>query len=84
MDNQIYTISETIQNVDESNHSFTSSLDEGSIQFPDMKFTFPLISKGETKSNLTMSTSVVNPDAQFMAKNLFEMMCQGLKKIYEL
>ena len=36
------------------------------------------------KSDLTISTNVENPDAAGMAKNLFAMIGQGLKKFHEL
>lgn len=82
--NQIFQIQETIKEFDDLNHFFVVSLDDGPIQIRGMNFTFSLKSHGDKKSNLTMSTDVVNPDAQSMAKNLFEMIGQGLKKIHEL
>lgn len=80
----IYQIHESMQDLDESNHSFTTTLDEGPIQIRGIKFNYLLKSQGKNISNLTISTNVVNPDAQFMVKNIFEMIGQGLKKIHEI
>jgi hypothetical protein len=81
---QIYQIHEIMQDLDEINHSFTTTLDEGPIQIRGMKFNYYLKSLGKNKSRLIMSTNAVNPDAQFMAKNIFEMIGLGLKKIHEI
>lgn len=82
--NQYFQIQEKILDFDDSKHFFTTLLEDAPIQIRGMQFNFLLNSKGEKKSTLTMSTSVVNPDSQSMAKNFFEMIGQGLKRIHEL
>jgi len=82
--NQFFQIQEKILDFDDSKHFFTTLLEDAPIQIRGMQFNFLLASKGEKKSTLTMSTSVVNPDSQSMAKNFFEMIGQGLKRIHEL
>jgi len=82
--NQIFQIRETVKEFDESNHYFVISMDDGPIQIRGMNFTFSLKNQGNKKTKITISTDLINPDAQFMAKNLFEMIGQGLKKIHEL
>ena len=84
MGNQYFQIREKIQEFDDFKHSFTTLLEDAPIQIRGMKFNFLLYSQGEKKSNLTMSTNVVNPDAQSTAKNHFEMIGQGLKRIHEI
>jgi hypothetical protein len=49
-----------------------------------MKFSFVIKNLGDEKSDLTISTDVENPDAAGMAKNLFALIGQGLKKFHEL
>ena len=49
-----------------------------------MKFSFVVKNLDDEKSDLTISTNVENPDAAGMAKNLFAMIGQGLKKFHEL
>jgi len=82
--NQYFQIQEKILDFDDSKHFFTSLLEDAPIQIRGMQFNFLLNSKGGKKSTLTMSTIVVNPDSQSMAKNFFEMIGQGLKRIHEL
>ena len=82
--NQYFQIQEKILNFDDSKHFFTTLLEDAPIQIRGMQFNFLLNNKGGKKSTLTMSTSVVNPDSQSMAKNFFEMIGQGLKRIHEL
>ena len=82
--NQVYLMQETLQNLDETKHTFTTSLDDGPIQIKGMNFTFSLNPTGKNKTNLTISTNVTNPDSQIIAKNFFEMIGQGLKKLHEL
>ena len=81
---QYFQIREKIQDFDELKHSFTTILEDAPIQIKGMKFHFLLKSQGEKKSNLIMFTNVVNPDSQSMAKNFFEMIGQGLKRIHEI
>ena len=82
--NQVFQIRETVKEFDESNYSFVISMDDGPIQIRGMNFAFSLKDQGNKKTKITISTDLINPDAQFMAKNLFEMIGQGLKKIHEL
>ena len=84
MGSQYFQIREKILDFDESKRYFTTLLEDAPIQIKGMQFNFLLSSKGEKKSTLTMSTSVVNPDSQSMAKNFFEMIGEGLKRIHEL
>ena len=81
---QKYQIQETLEILDDSNHSLTVSLDDGPIQIKGMKFTFVVKSQGDGKSNVTISTNVENPDSAGMAQNIFAMIGQGLKKFHEL
>ncbi len=83
MGKQTFKIQETLESFDDSNHSLTISLDEGPIQLKGMKFTFVVKNQGEGKSDLTISTNVENPDAANMAKNIFGITGQGLKKFHE-
>lgn len=82
--NQTFQIIETIKDFDESRHLFTTMLREGPVQLRGMVFTFQLIDKTDKKTDLTITTEVINPDSQSMARNFFEMMGQGLKKIHEI
>jgi hypothetical protein len=84
MGSQVFQIQETLEVLDDSNHSLTVSLDDGPIQMKGMKFTFVVKSQGEGKSNITISTNVENPDAAGLAQNIFAMIGQGLKKFHEL
>lgn len=81
---QYYQIREKIQDFDDSKYSFTTLLEDAPIQIRGMQFHFLVKSQGEKKSSLTMFTSVANPDSQSMAKNFFEMIGQGLKRIHEI
>ena len=84
MGSQMFQIKETLQILDYSNHSLTTSLDDGPIQMRGMKIKFDVKSHEENISNVTISTEVQNPDAAAMAKNFFAMIGQGLKKYHEL
>jgi hypothetical protein len=84
MGSQIFQIQETLEVLDESNYTLVVSFDDGSIQMRGMKFSFVVKNLDDGKSDLTISTNVVNPDAAGMAKNLFAMIGQGLKKFHEL
>jgi len=83
MGKQLFQIQETLEVLDDSNHSLTISLDRGPIQMRGMKFTFVVKNLSEGKSDLTISTNVENPDAANMAKSLFGITGQGLKKFHE-
>ena len=83
MGKQIFQVQETLEVLDDSNHSLTISFDEGPIQMKGMKFTFVVKNLGEEKSDFTISTNVENPDAASMAKNIFAITGQGLKKFHE-
>jgi hypothetical protein len=84
MGSQNFQIQETLEVLDESNHSLIVSFDNGPIQMKGMKFSFVVKSLDNGKSDVTISTNVENPDAAGMAKNLFVMIGQGLKKLHEL
>jgi hypothetical protein len=83
MGSQMFQIQETLEVLDDSNHSLTVSLDDGPIQMRGMKFSFVVASMGDKKSNITISTNVENPDAAGMAQNIFDMIGQGLKNFHE-
>jgi hypothetical protein len=84
MGSQTFQIHETLEALNDSNHSLIVSLDDGPIRLKGMKFTFVVKSQGEGKSNITISTNVENPDAAGLAQNIFAMIGQGLKKFHEL
>jgi hypothetical protein len=84
MGSQNFQIQETLEVLDDSNHSLIVSLDDGPIQMRGMKFSFVVKSLDNGKSDVTISTNVENPDAAGMAKNLFVMIGHGLKKLHEL
>jgi len=83
MGSQIFQIQETLEVLDDSNHSLIVSIDDGPIQMKGMKFSFVVTSLDEKKSNIIISTNVENPDAAGMAQNIFDMIGQGLKKFHE-
>ncbi len=83
MGKQIFQVQETLEVLDDSNHSLTTSFDEGPIQMKGMKFTFVVKNLGEGKSDFTISTNVENPDAASMAKSFFAITGQGLKRFHE-
>jgi hypothetical protein len=84
MGSLMFQIQETLEVIDDSNHSLTIRLDDGPIQMKGMKFTFGVRTLDNGKSEITISTNVDNPDAAAIAKNIFAMTCQGLKKFHEL
>ncbi len=84
MGSQQFQIKETLEMLDDSNHSLIVSLDDGPIQIKGMKFTFVVKSQSEGKSTITISTSVENPDSAGMAESIFVMIGQGLKNFHEL
>ncbi len=84
MGNQVFDIKETLQFLDNSDHSFILSIDYGPIQMKGMKIRFDLQSQGENVTDVIISTEVGNPDAGALARNYFTMIGQGLKKYYEL
>ncbi|MDH3617769.1 MAG: SRPBCC family protein [Nitrosopumilus sp.] len=84
MGSQTFQIQETLEELDDTNHSITVFLDNGPIQMKGMRFTFVVRDMGNERSEITISTNVENPDAAGMAKCIFAMMCQGLKDFHEL
>ena len=83
MGKQMFQIQETLEILDDANQSLTISLDEGPIQMKGMKFTFVVKNLGEDKSDLTISTNVENPDSISIAKSIFGITGEGLKKFHE-
>jgi carbon monoxide dehydrogenase subunit G len=79
MGSQMFQIKETLEILDNSNHSLTISLNDGPIQMRGMKFVYDVKGDTENISDVTISTNVENPDAAAMAKNFFAMI--GTKKI---
>jgi carbon monoxide dehydrogenase subunit G len=84
MGSQMFQIKETLEILDNSNHSLTISLNDGPIQMRGMKFVYDVKGDTENISDVTISTNVENPDAAAMAKNFFALIGQGLKKYHEL
>ena len=84
MGNQVFQTQETLQVLDEVNRSLIVYLDNGPIQLRGMIFKFSVKDLDESHSQFTISTTLENPDAASMAENLFEMICQGLKKFHEI
>ena len=82
--NQVFQTQETLQVLDEVNRSLVVYLDNGPIQLRGMIFKFSVKEIDENNSQFTISTTLENPDAASMAENLFEMICQGLKKFHEI
>jgi carbon monoxide dehydrogenase subunit G len=84
MGSQMFQIKETLEILDNSNHSLTISLNDGPIQMRGMKFVYDVKGDTENISDVTISTNVENPDAAVMTKNFFALIGQGLKKYHEL
>ena len=83
MGNQEFEIKETLEKLDESNHSLLISVDDGPIQMRGMKFTFVVKAKEDGGSEVTMSTNVENPAAVGFSETIFSMIGIGLKKLHE-
>ena len=84
MGSQMFQIKETLEKLDDQNHSLLISLDDGPVQIRGMKFNFDVKSLNEKLCNVTISTNVENPEAGAMAENIFSMIGQGLKKYHEM
>ncbi len=82
--NNEFEICESLQSLDDQNHTLTVKIKDGPIQMRGMNFTYNVRKTEEGKSDLIISTSAVNPDARFMAKSIFSLIGQGLKKFHEL
>ena len=83
MGNQEFKIQETLEKLDDANHTLIVSVDDGPIQMKGMKFTVVVKAKEDGRSEVIMSTNVENPAAAGFLENIFEMMGIGLIKLYE-
>ena len=81
---QEFQIKETIQKLDEQNHSMVVSIEDGPIQMMGMRMNYSVKDLEDKKAILTISTNVHNPDAGIMIQSVFEMIGEGLKKFHEL
>lgn len=61
MGKELFQIYESLEILDNSNHSLTVSIDDGAIKMKDMKFTF-IVKKQEAGSDIIVSTNVKNLD----------------------
>lgn len=84
MGSQMFQIKETLEKIDDQNHSLIVSLDDGPVQIRGMRISFDVKSIGKDICDVTISTDVENPDAGTMAENIFTMTGQGLKKYHEM
>ena len=82
--NQDFEICESLESLDDANHSMTVKLNDGPIQIRGMTFTYIVKKIEDGKSNLLLFTDVENPDAASMAKSIFSLIGQGLKKFHEM
>ncbi|MFZ8908456.1 MAG: SRPBCC family protein [Nitrosopumilaceae archaeon] len=81
--NQDFEICEILQSLDDARRSMTVKLEDGPIQMRGMKFTYNVKKRDDEKSDLLLYTDVENPDAASMAKSIFSLIGQGLKKFHE-
>lgn len=84
MGNQEFEMCESLQSLDDVNYFMTVKLLDGPIQLRGMTFTYNVIKIDDNKSDLVIFTDVENPDAGSMAKSIFALIGQGLKKFHEL
>ena len=82
--NQDFELCESLESLDDTNHSMTVKLNDGPIQIRGMTFTYIVKKIEDGKSNLLLFTDVENPDAASMAKSIFSLIGQGLKKFHEM
>ena len=82
--NQDFEICESLESLDDTNRSMTVKLNDGPIQIRGMTFTYNVKKLEDGKSNLLLFTEVENPDAASMAKSIFSLIGQGLKKFHEM
>lgn len=83
MGNQSFKIKETLEVLDDSNHSLIVSIDDGPIQMRGMKFTFVVKELDDGGSEVLISTNVDNPMAAAFSDTIFALMGAGLKKLHE-
>ena len=81
---QEFEMCESLQSLDDENYLMTVKLLDGPIQLRGMTFTYNVKKIDDTKSDLVIFTDVENPDAGSMAKSIFALIGQGLKKFHEL
>ena len=81
--NHDFQLCETLQSLDDVHRSMTVKLEDGPIQMRGMKFTYNVKKLDNGKSDLLLFTDVENPDAASMAKSIFSLIGQGLKKFHE-
>lgn len=84
MGTQSFKIHETLEVLDDSNHSLIVSIDDGPIQMRGMKFTFVVKNLEKEGSEVTISTNVDNPMAAAFSDSIFALIGTGLKKLHEI
>ena len=84
MGNQEFEMCESLQSLDDANYFMTVKLLDGPIQLRGMTFTYNVKKIDDVNSDLVIFTDVENPDAGSMAKSIFALIGQGLKKFHEL
>lgn len=84
MGNQEFEMCESLQSLDHENYFMTVKLLDGPIQLRGMTFTYNVKKIDDVNSDLVIFTDVENPDAGSMAKSIFALIGQGLKKFHEL
>ena len=84
MGNQEFQSCELLESLDEKKHFMTVKLEDGPIQLRGMKFTYNVKKISDDRSDLLLLTDVENPDAGNMAKSIFSLIGQGLKKFHEM
>ena len=82
--NQEFEMCELLESLDDDSHSMTVKMLDGPIRLRGMKFNYRLKKIEEDKSDLEISTDIENPEAESVAKSIFALIGQGLKKFHEL
>ena len=84
MGTQSFKIQETLEVLDDSNHSLIIFVEDGPIQMRGMKITFKVKKLEEKGSEVTISTNVDNPMAAAFSDSIFALIGTGLKKLHEI
>ena len=84
MGNQSFKIKETLEVLDDPNHTLIVSVDDGPIQMRGMKFSFAVKKLDDGGSEVIISTDVDNPMAAAFSDSIFALIGTGLKKLHEI
>ena len=79
-----FKIQETLEVLDDPNHSLIVSVDDGPIQMRGMPFTFVVKELDDGGSEVIISTNAENPKATAFVDTIFSLIGTGLKKLHEL